>query len=569
MYRYDAYDQALVDARVAQFRDQTRRYLAGELTEDEFRPLRLQNGLYIQRHAPMLRIAIPYGLLSSLQLRALARVARVYDKGYGHFSTRQNIQLNWPRIEDVPDILDDLAKAGMHAIQTSGSCIRSIAADHLAGIAADEDVDPRPFAEILRQWSSLHPEFSQLPRKFKFAVSGAKTDRAALRVHDVGLAFHRDESGEIKVRVLAGGGLGRTPALAVTLHEALPWRQLLNYCEAILRVYNRYGRRDNLYKARIKILAQSLGAQKLREQVDAEWAHLRDGPSTITEEELARVSAFFAPPPYEAAGDESATLARLQALQGEHPGFAAWRERCVHPHKQPGYRAVTLSLKRAGRAPGDVTSDEMDAAADLADRYSFGLLRSTHTQNLVLGEVRLDALFDLWRDARALSLATPNTGLLTDVICCPGGDFCGLANARSVPLALAVQEKFADPERLFALGDIELNISGCINSCSHHHIGHIGILGVDKEGSPHDWYQVLLGGAQGFDASLGEIIGRAVPAEEIPGILEKILAVYLDARQPGERFIDTFRRIGIAPFKRRVYATRQKEEPACEEPQHA
>lgn len=557
MYRYDAYDQALVDARAAQFRDQTRRYLAGELTEDEFRPLRLQNGLYVQRHAPMLRIAIPYGLLSSAQLRALARVARVYDKGYGHFSTRQNLQLNWPRIADVPDILADLAKAGMHAIQTSGSCIRSIAADHLAGIAADEEVDPRPFAEILRQWSSLHPEFSQLPRKFKFAVSGAKKDRAALRVHDVGLAFYKDGAGETKVRVLAGGGLGRTPALAVMLHDALPWQQLLNYCEAILRVYNRYGRRDNLYKARIKILAQSLGAQKLREQVNAEWAHLQDGPSTLTGEELARVSAFFAPPPYEATGEEAATLARLQSLQAGQPEFAAWLQRCVHPHKQPGYRAVTLSLKRAGRAPGDVTSDEMDAIADLADRYSFGLIRSTHTQNLILGEARLDTLFDLWLDAHARGLATPNTGLLTDFICCPGGDLCGLANARSVPLARAVQERFADPVRLSDLGDIDLNISGCINSCSHHHIGHIGILGVDKEGSAQEWFQVALGGNQGVDASLGEIIGRAVPAEEIPGILETILAVYLDARQPGERFIDTFRRIGIAPFKARIYGARE------------
>lgn len=566
MYRYDAYDQALVDARAAQFRDQTRRYLAGELTEDEFRPLRLQNGLYVQRHAPMLRIAIPYGLLSSAQLRALARVARVYDKGYGHFSTRQNLQLNWPRIADVPDILADLAKAGMHAIQTSGSCIRSIAADHLAGIAADEEVDPRPFAEILRQWSSLHPEFSQLPRKFKFAVSGAKKDRAALRVHDVGLAFYKDGAGETKVRVLAGGGLGRTPALAVMLHDALPWQQLLNYCEAILRVYNRYGRRDNLYKARIKILAQSLGAQKLREQVNAEWAHLQDGPSTLTGEELARVSAFFAPPPYEATGEEAATLARLQSLQAGQPEFAAWLQRCVHPHKQPGYRAVTLSLKRAGRAPGDVTSDEMDAIADLADRYSFGLIRSTHTQNLILGEARLDTLFDLWLDAHARGLATPNTGLLTDLICCPGGDLCGLANARSVPLARAVQERFADPVRLSDLGDIDLNISGCINSCSHHHIGHIGILGVDKEGSAQEWFQVALGGNQGVDASLGEIIGRAVPAEEIPGILETILAVYLDARQPGERFIDTFRRIGIAPFKARIYGARERKD---QEARHA
>jgi sulfite reductase (NADPH) hemoprotein beta-component len=564
MYQYDAYDQALVEARVAQFRDQTRRYLAGELTEDEFRPLRLQNGLYIQRHAPMLRIAVPYGLLTARQLRAIAHVARVHDKGYGHFSTRQNLQLNWLQLADVPEVLAELTKVGMHAIQTSGSCIRSITADHLAGIAADETVDPRPFAEILRQWSSLHPEFSQLPRKFKFAVTGAKSDRAILKAHDVGLAFHRNEAGEVRVRVLVGGGLGRTPALGVTLHEALPWRQLLNYCEAILRVYNRYGRRDNLYKARIKILAQSLGADALRAQVEAEWAHLRDGPSTLSEEELARVSAFFAPPPYEPVADESAELARLRVLQDEHPDFAAWMKRCVHVHKQPGYRAVTLSLKRMERAPGDVTSNEMDAAADLADRYSFGLLRSTHAQNLVLGEVRLAALFKLWQDARSQGLATPNTGLLTDIICCPGGDLCGLANARSVPLALAIQEKFADLDRLHDLGEIELNISGCINSCSHHHVGHIGILGVDKEGSSQEWYQIALGGSQGFDASLATIIGRAVPAGEIPDIVEKILAVYTDARRPGERFIDTFRRIGIEPFKIQLHGAK-----ATLETQHA
>jgi sulfite reductase (NADPH) hemoprotein beta-component len=559
MYQYDAYDQALVDARVAQFRDQTRRYLAGELSEDEFRPLRLQNGLYVQRHAPMLRIAVPYGLLASRQLRVLAQVARDYDKGYGHISTRQNLQLNWLPISDVPDVLAELAKVGMHAIQTSGSCIRSITADHLAGIAADEEVDPRPFAEILRQWSSLHPEFSQLPRKFKFSVTGARTDRAAIRVHDVGLSFYRDGAGEVKVRVLVGGGLGRTPALGVTLHDALPWQHLLSYCEAILRVYNLSGRRDSLYKARIKILTQSLGATKLRELVNAEWAHLKDGPATLSDAELARVSAFFAPPPYRKVADEAPALVEL-ALQTRQPEFAAWVKRCVHPHKQPGYRAVTLSLKRAGRAPGDITSDEMDAIAALADRYSFGLIRTTHSQNMILGEVRLDALYKLWQEARALGLATPNTGLLTDVICCPGGDLCGLANARSVPLALAVQEKFADLDRLFDLGEIELNISGCINSCSHHHVGHIGILGVDKEGSEFEWYQISLGGSQGFDASLGEIIGRSVVAEEVPGDIEKILATYVDARQPGERFIDTFRRIGIEPFKRRVYGQKKQRE---------
>ena len=565
MYQYDAYDQALVEARVAQFRDQTRRYLAGELSEEEFRPLRLQNGLYVQRHAPMLRIAIPYGLLGSHQLRAIARVARDFDKGYGHFSTRQNLQLNWLNIADVPDVLAELAKAGMHAIQTSGSCIRGITADHLAGIASDEEVDPRPFAEILRQWSSLHPEFSQLPRKFKFAVTGARHDRAVLKAHDVGLSFYRDEAGELKVRVLAGGGLGRTPMLAVTLHEALPWRHLLSYCEAILRVYNRYGRRDNLYKARIKVLAHGLGAGKLREQVDAEWARLQDGPATLTEEELARVAASFAPPPYTPVDDEAVALERLQSPRDAHPGFAAWLQRCVHAHKQPGYRAVTLSLKRAGRAPGDVSSDEMEAIAGLAERYSFGRLRSTHSQNLLLGDVRLDALFDLWRDADALQLATPNTGLLTDVICCPGGDFCGLANARSLPLAQAIHEKFSDRGRLFDLGEIDLNISGCINSCSHHHVGHIGILGIDKDGG--EFYQISLGGNQGFDASLGEILGRSIAASEVPGAVEKILAIYTGLRQPGERFIDTFRRIGIEPFKQGVYGDTAKNR--NQEPEHA
>ena len=558
MYQYDAYDQAFIDARVEQFRDQTRRYLAGELSEDEFRPLRLQNGIYVERHSPLLRVGIPYGLLNSGQLVVLARVARQYDQGWGHFSTRQNFQLNWPKIADVPDILAELAKVRMHAIQTSGSCVRSITADHLAGIAPDEEIDPRPFAEILRQWAALHPEFSQLPRKFKFAVTGAKNDRAALRVHDVGLAFYRDERGEVKVRVFVGGGLGRTPVLALTLHDALPWRQLLNYCEAILRVYNRQGRRDNAYKSRIKILARNLGATKLRALVEAEWKHIENGPSTLTEEELARVSACFAPPPYEKIADEAPALAHLGLRCEQHPAFARWLERCVHAHRQPGYRAVTLSLKRPGVAPGNVTSDELEAIAALADTYSFGLLRSTHSQNLVLGEVRLDALPDLWRAADDAGFATPNTGLLADLICCPGGDLCALANARSVPLALAIHEKFADLDRQFDLGDIDLNISGCINSCSHHHIGHIGILGVDKEGAIQEWYQIALGGDQGFDAHLAEIVGRAAPAGEIPDLIEKILALYVEERRCGERFIDTFRRIGIDPFRLRVYGEKAR-----------
>lgn len=560
MYRYDDYDQAFIDARVAQFRDQTRRYLAGELSEDEFRPLRLQNGIYVERHSPLLRIGIPYGVLASAQLRAIAHVARVYDKGWGHFSTRQNIQLNWLKIADIPDVLAELAKVRLHAIQTSGSCVRAITADHFAGIAPDEEVDPRPFAEILRQWSSLHPEFAHLPRKFKFAVTGAKSDRAAIRVHDVGLAFYKDAAGEVKVRVYVGGGLGRTPTVGVVIADALPWRQLLNYCAAILRVYNRYGRRDNSYKSRIKIMVQSLGAARMRELVEAEWAFDKDGPSTLTEEELARVSLGFAPPPYEKVASENAALARLQVAGEEHPDFARWLNRCVHGHKQRGYRAVTLSLKRRGVGPGDVTADEMDAIAALAERYGFGVLRSTHTQNLVLPDVKLVDLFDLWRELDSLDLATPNTGLLTDLVCCPGGDLCALANARSVPLALAVQEQFADIERVADLGEIDCNISGCINSCSHHHVGHIGILGVDKEGSEQEWYQIALGGEQGFDARLAEIVGRALAAEEIPAALAKVLDLYVEERRPGERFIDTFRRIGVDPFKIRLYGDKARVE---------
>jgi sulfite reductase (NADPH) hemoprotein beta-component len=555
MYQYDAYDQALVDARVTQFRDQTRRYLAGELTEDEFRPLRLQNGLYVQRHAPMLRVAIPYGLLASHQLRTLARLSRAYDKSYAHVSTRQNLQFNWLKIADVPEVLAELAKVGMHAIQTSGACIRSITADHFAGIAADEDVDPRPYAEILRQWSSLHPEFALLPRKFKFAVSGARQARAALRVHDVAFSFYKNDAGDVLARVLVGGGLGRTPVIAATLRDDLPARHLLTYAEAILRTYNRHGRRDNLYKARIKILTQNLGVAALREQVEAEWAHLRDGSSTLSQHEVDRVAAFFAPPPYETI-IEAAALAALDNPRAAHPDFARWLQRCVHAHKQPGYRAVTLSLKRAGRNPGDLTADEMDAIAALADTYSFGLIRSTHSQNLVLGDVRLADLFALWQALHALDLATPNTGLLTDMICCPGGDLCGLANARSIPIAAAIQEKFADVDRLFDLGDLELNISGCINSCSHHHIAHIGILGVDKDGS--ECYQVSLGGNQGDHARLGRIIGHSFDAEEIPDVIEKIIAVYVDCRQPGESFLATHARIGSDPFALRVYGDNAK-----------
>jgi sulfite reductase (NADPH) hemoprotein beta-component len=548
MYRYDEYDQRIVDERVAQYRDQTRRYLAGELSEDEFRPLRLQNGLYIQRHAPMLRIANPYGLLSSRQLRKLADIARRYDRGYAHFSTRQNIQYNWPRLETVPDILAELATVQLHAIQTSGNCIRNITTDQFAGVAPDEIVDPRPLAEILRQWSSFHPEFAALPRKFKFALNGAQTDRAVVRVHDIGLEFLRDSAGELGVKVWVGGGLGRTPIIGTVIRDWLPWKHLISYCESILRVYNRYGRRDNSYKARIKILVKALGIEEFRRQVEEEWAFWKDGPSTLSQAEFDRVALSFAPPAYQTLTDEDQGFTAAIAA---NPAFAAWVKRCVHPHQRPGYRAVTLSLKKTGVAPGDITAEQMDLVADLADRYSFGELRASHEQNLILADVRLADLAELWRIARDAGLATPNIGLLTDIICCPGGDFCSLANAKSIPIAEAIQQRFDDLDYLFELGEIELNISGCMNSCGHHHVAHIGILGVDKEGE--EWYQVSLGGSQGNATALASVVGRAFPAEQIPDVIEKIIGVFVEHREGDERFIEVFRRIGLDPFKARLY----------------
>ncbi|NTV10437.1 MAG: nitrite/sulfite reductase, partial [Zoogloea sp.] len=468
MYKYDQYDQRIVDERVAQYRDQTRRYLAGELTEDEFRPLRLQNGLYIQRHAPMLRVAIPYGLLSATQLRKLAHIARTYDHDYAHFSTRQNIQYNWPALVDTPDILAELATVEMHAIQTSGNCIRNITTDQFAGVAPDEIVDPRPFAEILRQWSTFHPEFATLPRKFKIAVSGTADDRAVVRVHDIGLEFVRDAAGEVGVRVFVGGGLGRTPIIGQVIRDFLPWQHIMTYCEAILRVYNRHGRRDNMYKARIKILVKALGAAEFGRQVEAEWAHLKDGPATLTQAELDRVAAHFVPPAYAKLPDSDAGFEEKRASE---PAFAAWVKRCVHGHKVPGYRAVTLSLKPTGVAPGDATGEQMDVVAELAEKYSFGELRVAHDQNLILADVALADLHTVWQTARAAGLATPNIGLLTDIICCPGGDFCSLANAKSIPIARAIQEKFDSLDYLHDIGELELNISGCMNSCGHHHVG--------------------------------------------------------------------------------------------------
>ncbi|HZV99439.1 MAG TPA: nitrite/sulfite reductase [Methylophilaceae bacterium] len=548
MYKYDEIDQAIVDERVAQYRDQTRRYLAGQLTDDEFRPLRLQNGLYIQRHAPMLRIAVPYGMLASRQLRKLGDIAKRYDRGYGHFSTRQNLQLNWPKLEEVPDILAELATVQMHAIQTSGNCIRNITTDQFAGVAPDEVVDPRAIAEIMRQWSTFHPEFALLPRKFKIAVSGTKSDRAVIQAHDIGLEFFRDADNKMAIKVWVGGGLGRTPILGSVIREHLEWQHVLTYCEAIIRVYNLHGRRDNIYKARIKILVKALGVEEFRRQVEEEWAYLKDSPNTITEEELQRVAQYFAEMPYETLPQHDASF---DSAIASNPAFAAWVKRSVHPHKKPGYRAVTLSLKPHGTAPGDATSEQMHAVADLADEYSFGELRVAHEQNLILADVKLSDLFPLWEKARANGLATPNIGLLTDIICCPGGDFCSLANAKSIPIAEAIQMQFDNLDYLYDIGELELNISGCMNACGHHHVGHIGILGVDKDGS--EWYQVSIGGKQGNDASIGTVIGPSFAAEEMPGVVQRLIDVYIAQRTPEERFIDTVRRIGVEPFKAHVY----------------
>ena len=549
MYIYDAIDQRIIDERTRQFRDQTRRYLAGELTDDEFRPLRLQNGLYIQRHAPMLRIAVPYGMLSSKQLRKLAFVARTYDRNYGHFSTRQNCQFNWPKLESVPDILEHLASVQMHSVQTSGNCIRNTTTDQFAGVAADEIVDPRPYCELIRQWSTFHPEFAHLPRKFKIAVNGAGEDRAAIQVHDIGLNLVKSDSGEIGFKVIVGGGLGRTPIIGSVIREFLPREHILTYLDSILRVYNRYGRRDNKFKARIKILVKAMGPEAFAAKVEAEWANWKDSPSTVPAEEFTHLERFFAPPAYESLPAQDADF---QSKLESDKAFARWVERNVTRHKVPGYAAVTLSLKKTGVAPGDATGEQMDAVADLADKYCFGELRVSHEQNLILADVKQADLFELWQQARALGFATPNIGLLTDMIVCPGGDFCALANAKSIPVAEAIQRRFDNLDYLYDIGDLDLNFSGCMNSCGHHHVGHIGILGVDKNGS--EWYQVSLGGEQGNLATLGKVIGPSFAQEEMPDVIEKIIKLYIELRHDDERFIDTFRRVGIDPFKERVYA---------------
>ncbi|MDL2191141.1 nitrite/sulfite reductase [Cobetia sp. LC6] len=550
MYRYDTYDQTLVDERVAQFKDQMDRYLAGRLGDEEFRPLRLQNGLYIQRHAPMLRIAIPYGMLSAVQLRTMAAISRRYDRSYGHFTTRQNLQLNWPKLEDVPAILAELAQVEMHAIQTSGNCIRNTTTDQFAGIAEDETVDPRPWCELIRQWSTLHPEFAYLPRKFKIAVTGASADRAAIQVHDIGIRLNRADDGSVKATILAGGGLGRTPMVGDIVREDLDWQHLLTYLDAIVRVYNQWGRRDNKYKARIKILVKALGIEEFRRRVEEEWAHLKDGPETLTDSAVTKATSYFPEPERREVSAEA--IEAYETLRRENRAFARFVTNNVVGHKVPGYKAVTLSLKRRELAPGDVTADQMDAVADLAEQYGFGELRVTHEQNLVLSDVPVDELETLWKALEELGMANPTVGTLADMICCPGGDFCSLANAKSIPIAQALQDRFEDLDFLYDLGPLDLNISGCMNACGHHHVGNIGILGVDKKGQ--EFYQVSLGGRSDDNATLGKILGPSFNAEDMPNVIDKVLQVYVEQRLEDEVFVDTYHRIGMKPFKERVYA---------------
>ncbi len=548
MYQYNEIDQTLVDERVAQFRDQTKRFLAGKLTEDQFRPLRLMNGLYLQTHAPMLRISIPYGLLASRQLRMLAHIARTYDKGYAHFTTRQNIQFNWPKLERVPDILADLATVQMHAIQTSGNCIRNITSDPLAGIAPDELEDPRPYCEIIRQWATLHPEFAFLPRKFKIAVSGASNDRAATQVHDIGLYLIESEHGEIGFEVLVGGGLGRTPVIGQVIRPFLEKKHLLSYLEAILRIYNLLGRRDNKYKARIKITVRETGLDRFRELVECEWEKIRDGME-IDPARFENMRQYFALPNYD---HKAATEANPDSRRDRNPAFQTWLKYNTAEHKIAGYRAVYLSLKAPDSPPGDVTESQLDAVADLADRYSFGRVRSTHRQNLVLADVRRSDLFELWGKLVALKLATPNIGTLTDIICCPGLDFCSLANAGSIGIAAEINKMFNNLDYIHDLGDIKINMSGCMNGCAHQSVGHIGILGVDKKGV--EWYQITLGGSSDNYAAIGERLGPAVAKDQVVETLAGILDVFTELRLEDEPFLDMVRRTGLQPFKDRIYA---------------
>ena len=549
MYRYDDYDHALVLERVAQFRDQIARRLNGELSEEEFLPLRLQNGLYLQLHAYMLRIAVPYGTMNSKQMHMLAHIARTYDRGYGHFTTRQNIQFNWPKLRDIPKILEDLASVEMHAIQTSGNCIRNITTDQFAGATADEIIDPRPVAEILRQWSSLHPEFSYLPRKFKIAMTGSPSDRAAIRFHDIGLQAATSDVGEIGWQVWVGGGLGRTPMIGKMISGFVPHEHLLAYLESILRVYNRYGRRDNKYKARIKILVHEEGIEQIRQQVDEEFSHVKGGVLHLPQEELDRIGKYFAEPSYELVNETHVDVAREKIL---NPAYGRWLERNLHGHRQPGYVSVTISLKPIGGAPGDATDVQIDAVADLAAEYSHDELRVTHEQNLVLPHVKIADLPAVYARLVEHGLAEGNAGQITDMICCPGLDFCALANARSIPLAQEISRKFGSPERQAEIGDLKIKISGCINACGHHHVAHIGILGVEKKGT--ELYQITVGGDATEQAAIGDILGHGFVAEDVPAAIERLVDAYIARRQsPSEPFIDAFRRIGKEPFKEALY----------------
>lgn len=551
MYEYDELDRTLVNERVSEFRDQVARRLSGELTEDEFKVLRLMNGVYLQLHAYMLRIAIPYGTLSSDQLRALAHVARKYDRGYGHFTTRQNIQYNWIKLSDLPDALEDLAKVGIHGMQTSGNCIRNITSDQWAGVAPGEVDDPRVWSEILRQYSTMHPEFSFLPRKFKFAVTASDHDRAAIKVHDIGLRILKNAEGEIGFQVLVGGGLGRTPFIGKTISEFISHRDILSYVEAILRVYNQYGRRDNIYKARIKILVHDLGIDKFREEVEAEWRQMREGALALEEAEVEDIRSRFIYPKYEKFTDDPSELRAAAA----EPRFEAWRKNSVAQHKVPGYSIVTISLKPVGAPPGDASAKQMDALADLADRYSSGEIRVGHEQNLALPHVAQRDLPALWRQLDALDLATPNVNLVTDIICCPGLDYCSLANARSIPIAQEITRRFSNLDTANLIGRLHINISGCINACGHHHVGHIGILGVEKNGE--EFYQITIGGRADEKAEMGALIGPAVKFDEVADVIEDVVEAYLALRaRPDELFVDTVKRLGVTPFKERVYATR-------------
>jgi sulfite reductase (NADPH) hemoprotein beta-component len=549
MYRYDDIDRAMLADRAAEFRAQCARRLAGEITEDQFKPIRLMNGLYLQLHAYMLRIAIPYGTLSSEQLHKLAHVARAYDRGYGHFTTRTNLQLHWIKLADAPDILDDLATVGLHAIQTSGNCIRNLTADPHAGATADEVDDPRIWAEAIRQWSTFHPEFSFLPRKFKIAVTAAPTDRAATRIYDIGLRVHRGVDGELAFEVLVGGGLGRTPYLGSTIRKALPARHLLSYLQAILRVYNRHGRRDNAWKARIKVLVASLGAEEFAGQVEEEWAKADKGAVDLPDTELARIRAAFALVDFQTLPPVSAAF---EAARSADPAFARFARNNVMAHKAAGYAIVNIALKTPGETPGDCSSDQMDVVADLARRYSLDEARVSYEQNLILPHVKLDDAPDVWRALAAAGLASPNLGLISDIIACPGLDYCALANARAIPIAQAIARRFADPDVAEAVGELKIKISGCINACGHHHVGHIGILGVDKKGE--EFYQLTLGGSGGDDAAVGQILGPALPADRVAPAVDQLVDVYLRERRPGERFLDTYRRAGLTPFKEGVYA---------------